>query len=105
MAPKKKPQHQNPKLKSKFKPNAASSDSKPAAKLQISAANERGLRRLLLNTGRPAPSQPLPDASAQPSSANSTSGVGGGVGGCGGDGGVIVGSGWRNHKVKRLRNV
>ncbi|KAJ4756658.1 ATP-dependent RNA helicase [Rhynchospora pubera] len=94
MAPKKKPQQQNPKSsKSKFK--SAPSDSKSAPKLHISAENERRLRRLLLNTDRPAPSQPPPPhAAAQPSSVGSISADAGGVRGE-----------TRAPKVKRLRNV
>lgn len=53
MAPKKKSQHHHQKSGSRSAP-------KSAPKLQISAENESRLRRLLLNTQRPAPAPPPP---------------------------------------------
>ncbi|MQL78258.1 hypothetical protein Taro_010681 [Colocasia esculenta] len=60
MAPKKKPPQQKQKHAGKAG-NPQRSGSKAAPKLQISAENERRLRRLLMNTERPAPAA-APDA-------------------------------------------
>lgn len=55
MAPKKKPQKQNNNSKKKSNSNSSSSSSSSSGpRLQISAENENRLRRLLLNTARPA---------------------------------------------------
>ncbi|KAJ4717401.1 putative ATP-dependent RNA helicase [Melia azedarach] len=55
MAPKKKPQKQNNSSKKKSNSNSSSSSSSSSGpRLQISAENENRLRRLLLNTARPA---------------------------------------------------
>ncbi|RWW61170.1 hypothetical protein BHE74_00031786, partial [Ensete ventricosum] len=71
MAPKKKQQRASNKAASKAKLQSA--DAKPAPKLQISAENERRLRRLLLNTERPAaaegPSVAAADAASRPQKA------------------------------------
>lgn len=56
-----------PKKRQQHKANAKS-DAKAAPKLQISADNERRLRRLLLNTERPAPPPPAATALADTAS-------------------------------------
>ncbi|WOL11159.1 DExH-box ATP-dependent RNA helicase DExH7, chloroplastic isoform X3 [Canna indica] len=75
MAPKKKPA--NSKASSKAKPQSA--NAKPAPKLHISAENERRLRRLLLNTERPAaaeaPTVAAPDAASKTQKAKRLRGV------------------------------
>ncbi|KAJ6852893.1 DExH-box ATP-dependent RNA helicase DExH7, chloroplastic-like [Iris pallida] len=69
MAPKKKQQHQQKPANPKSKSQPAIP--KPAgAKLQISAENERRLRRLLLNTDRPAPDPQLEPALSSSSSSS-----------------------------------
>ncbi|RRT61398.1 hypothetical protein B296_00044208 [Ensete ventricosum] len=77
MAPKKKQQRASNKAASKAKLQSA--DAKPAPKLQISAENERRLRRLLLNTERPAaaegPSVAAADAASRPQKAKWLRGV------------------------------
>ncbi|KAJ8476961.1 hypothetical protein OPV22_020688 [Ensete ventricosum] len=77
MAPKKKQQRASNKAASKAKLQSA--DAKPAPKLQISAENERRLRRLLLNTERPAaaegPSVAAADAASRPQKAKRLRGV------------------------------
>ncbi|KAL6010625.1 hypothetical protein ACLOJK_001061 [Asimina triloba] len=69
MAPKKKQQHQRQKQianqkSSSSKSKSQSSDSKSTPKLQISAENERRLRRLLLNSDRPPAPTPPPNDTA-----------------------------------------
>lgn len=77
MAPKKKQQRANNNAASKAKLQSA--DAKPAPKLQISAENERRLRRLLLNTERPAaaegPSLAAADAASRTQKAKRLRGV------------------------------
>ncbi|CAD5178567.1 unnamed protein product [Musa acuminata subsp. malaccensis] len=77
MAPKKKQQRASNKAASKAKLQSA--DAKPAPKLQISAENERRLRRLLLNTERPAaaegPSLAAADAASRTQKAKRLRGV------------------------------
>ncbi|URE11554.1 HA2 [Musa troglodytarum] len=77
MAPKKKQQRASNKAASKAKLQSA--DAKPAPKLQISAENERRLRRLLLNTERPAaaegPSLAAADAASTTQKAKRLRGV------------------------------
>ncbi|CAL9185317.1 unnamed protein product [Musa hybrid cultivar] len=77
MAPKKKQQRASNKAASKSKLQSA--DAKPAPKLQISAENERRLRRLLLNTERPAaaegPSLAAADAASRTQKAKRLRGV------------------------------
>ncbi|XP_072970121.1 DExH-box ATP-dependent RNA helicase DExH7, chloroplastic isoform X2 [Typha angustifolia] len=64
MAPKKRQQQQQQKSKSKSKSKPQNSDTKSAPKLQISAENERRLRRLLLNTELPPAEAPQPHSAA-----------------------------------------
>lgn len=60
MAPKKKPQKQNNSNKNASKKSNSSSSSSSGPRLQISAENENRLRRLLLNSSRPAETAPGP---------------------------------------------
>ena len=61
MAPKKKQQRQKSSSSSSKGKSQSSSSSSTGPKLQITAENESRLRRLLINSGRSAPSPPVPN--------------------------------------------